>query len=98
MTGVFLQNEYASSGLDTSYSGGQAAFAAAYGDQAGYPSNAVGASGQDAYGTSALYSQGFASASQVCKTHHDHLLAVACLTVTFSVSTQRADMQITTSD
>ena len=59
-----LQNEYASGNLDASYSGSQAAFAAAYGAQ-GYPGSAVGASGQDAYGTNALYSQGFASASQV---------------------------------
>lgn len=61
-----LQNEYASSGLDASYSGGQAAFAAAYAGQAGYPANTVGAPGQDAYTANALYSQGFAAASQVC--------------------------------
>ena len=60
-----LQGEYGSSGVEAAYNGGHAAFAAAYGGQAGYPSSAVGTSGQDAYGTNALYSQGFASASQV---------------------------------
>jgi len=60
-----LQNEYASGGLDASYNGSQAAFAAAYGGQA-YPASGVGAPGQDAYGANALYSQGFAAASQVC--------------------------------
>lgn len=58
------QGEYGSAGLEASYSGGQAAFAAAYGGQAGYPSAATGISGRDAYGGTNLYSQGFA-ASQV---------------------------------
>ncbi|KAL3159657.1 hypothetical protein ABBQ38_010066 [Trebouxia sp. C0009 RCD-2024] len=51
-------------GLEASYSGGQAAFASAYGGPAGYPSSAAGTSGQDAYGGTTLYSQGFAAASQ----------------------------------
>ena len=59
-----LQNDYASGGLDTAYSGGQGAFAASYGGQAGYPPN-LGAAGQDAYTANALYSQGFATGSQV---------------------------------
>ncbi|DBB09979.1 hypothetical protein WJX82_004569 [Trebouxia sp. C0006] len=57
------RNEYASGGLDASYSGSQAAYAAAYGGQA-YQASGVGAPGQDAYGANALYSQGFAAASQ----------------------------------
>lgn len=59
---LVLQSEY---GLEASYSGGQAAFASAYGGPAGYPSSAAGTSGQDAYGGTTLYSQGFAAASQV---------------------------------
>ena len=60
-----LQGEYGSTGLEAAYNGGQAAFAAAYGGQAGYPASAAGTSGKDAYGSNVLYSQGFASASQV---------------------------------
>lgn len=60
-----LQGEYGSAGLEANYSGGQAAFAAAYGSQAGYPSAGTGTSGRDAYGGTNLYSQGFAAASQV---------------------------------
>ena len=60
-----MQSDYASGGLDTAYSGGQGAFAASYGSQAGYPPN-LGAAGQDAYTANALYSQGFATGSQVC--------------------------------
>ena len=64
-----LQSDYASGGLDTAYSGGQAAFAAPYGAQTGYPGN-VSATGQDAYAANALYSQGFATGSQVWMPHH----------------------------
>ena len=74
-----MQNEYASGGLDASYSGSQAAFAAAYGGQA-YQASGVGAPGQDAYGANALYSQGFAAASQVCMKQHlkQRLQQVVC--------------------
>lgn len=74
MLPLLLQGEYGSAGLEASYSGGQAAFASAYGGQVGYPSAATGASGRDAYGGTNLYSQGFAAGSQVpCK------LVVVCL-------------------
>lgn len=69
ISGFALQNEYASGGLDASYSGSQAAFSAAYGGQA-YQASGLGAPGQDAYGANALYSQGFAAASQVCMKQH----------------------------
>lgn len=57
-----MQNNYGASGSDGGYGLSPAAFAAY--NHAGYP-GAMGVSGQDMYGANAMYSQGFASASQV---------------------------------
>ena len=83
-----LQGEYGSGSLDAGYSGGQAAFAAAYG-QAGYPANAAGPSGQDAYSANALYSQGFSAASQVGKQHATNLVNLATCLDTCAVSKEQ---------
>ena len=58
-----MQGNYGTSGSEGGYNISPAAFAA-YSGHAGYP-GAMAASGQDMYAANAMYSQGFAAASQV---------------------------------
>lgn len=63
-----MQGNYGTSGSEGGYHISPAAFGA-YSGHAGYP-GAMAASGQDMYAANAMYSQGFAAASQVL----DHCL------------------------
>ena len=58
-----MQSNYGTSGSEGGYGLNPAAFAA-YSNHAGYPGN-MGALGQEMYAANAMYSQGFATTSQV---------------------------------